>query len=179
MMKGQKVYFITTADRTGPVKIGYTKNPINRLMSLNCYSPYPLVIRAVMPGTDVTEAWFHDELRASWSHSEWFHPTPEVLAVMDVVASTGSYPGAITDGSFLGKTPNRMRQFRMSVMDMALLEFASFVGLTEAEVRSVESQMFSRENVVRCVRRIIEAGYAHDMATIYAANQLARGEVAA
>lgn len=75
-------YFIRREDDEGPVKIGWTGNPPERLYVMMCWSPYRLKIAALVPGTRDLEPRFHGMFRAHHSHSEWFHPSLEIDAMI-------------------------------------------------------------------------------------------------
>lgn len=81
------VYFVRRADGEGPVKIGCSRTPALRLQSLMCWAPYRLALVATIPGDSVVERRFHALFRDQHSHSEWFEPTPELVAVMNAVAA--------------------------------------------------------------------------------------------
>lgn len=81
------VYFIRREDGEGPIKIGCSQSPDGRLATMMSWSPYPLVIAALIPGDGDLELRFHAHLGAAWSHGEWFLPTPAVLDVLERVAA--------------------------------------------------------------------------------------------
>jgi hypothetical protein len=67
---GRFVYFLQSADRHGPIKIGVANSPSRRVAVLG-------VIPAVgQPG----EARLHQQFAAHRLHGEWFEPTAELLA---------------------------------------------------------------------------------------------------
>jgi len=65
------VYFIQ-ARSGGPVKIGWTYSPDRRLKSLQSASPYKLVIRKLVPGTQRLEHYLHQRYEAYRLEGEWF-----------------------------------------------------------------------------------------------------------
>lgn len=79
------VYFLRPVGAEGPIKIGCSHDPVKRLQKYMSWSPVGLEIAATIAGGVQLEWRFHALLRRSHSHQEWFHPTPEVLAVMDAV----------------------------------------------------------------------------------------------
>lgn len=81
------VYFIRAFMPDGLIKIGSSSFPPSRLVSLLSWSPVPLEIVATIPGDATLERRIHGLLRESRSHSEWFHPTPEVEAVVEAAIS--------------------------------------------------------------------------------------------
>lgn len=77
------VYFVKPIGMPGPIKIGCSAMPRHRLSQLNSWAAFPLEIICRIPGDYDAERRFHARLQADWSHSEWFHPTPDVLAVVE------------------------------------------------------------------------------------------------
>jgi hypothetical protein len=81
----RKVYFIRQAGVVGPVKIGASSNPPQRLEGLQVWSPVRLEIAAAIAGNYALEARFHNVFLASHSHGEWFHPSPELDATIAAI----------------------------------------------------------------------------------------------
>jgi hypothetical protein len=72
------IYFIQL-DRIGPIKIGFTNDVGNRLVSLQTSNPYPLRLLHFFPGNQEMEREIHscfDEMRMN---GEWFLPHPFIL----------------------------------------------------------------------------------------------------
>jgi hypothetical protein len=83
------VYFVRPVGLPGPVKIGCSRVPEERLKYLSTWSPFPLEIAVTIPGDQTLEANIHDCLARSYSHLEWFHPTKEVMKLVDdLIAGT-------------------------------------------------------------------------------------------
>lgn len=76
------VYFVRRADGEGPVKIGCSQVPQDRLSALMTWSPYPLEILATLPGDETLERRFHAAFADAYSHREWFRPVPELIAML-------------------------------------------------------------------------------------------------
>lgn len=66
------VYFVR-AGETGPVKIGCSNKPANRLLQIGEWVPFKLELIAVMPGSYALETAVHNMFAPEWSHGEWFH----------------------------------------------------------------------------------------------------------
>lgn len=77
------VYAARAVSGEGPIKIGCSKEPRQRLLKLMDYSPVPLELLASVPGNYGDEFALQTLLMAHHSHFEWFHPTPEVLDVVE------------------------------------------------------------------------------------------------
>lgn len=78
------VYF---ASSCGKVKIGCSKNPEARIASIGEWIPFPVTLLATTPGSFALEAAIHQMFDEEWSHGEWFHATPRLLAFIDKVAA--------------------------------------------------------------------------------------------
>lgn len=76
------IYFLRPMSMAGPIKIGCSQMPDNRLLSLSTWSPFPLEIIAKVEGGFALEKRLHNRFSASLSHREWFHPTPDLLAAI-------------------------------------------------------------------------------------------------
>lgn len=85
------VYFIKPIGMDGPIKVGCSRLPAHRLMQIVPWSPFPLEIVCQLPGNVEVERRFHASMIDHWSHSEWFHATPEVLAIVEA-AKRGIIP---------------------------------------------------------------------------------------
>lgn len=70
------IYFIKPAGLDGPVKIGCSDWPKERLLQLSVWSPWPLEVAATILGTVGDEQFLHCCFATSHSHREWFHSTP-------------------------------------------------------------------------------------------------------
>jgi hypothetical protein len=75
------IYFIQS-EAGGPIKIGLADDPGRRLHQIQFYSPVRLCIMAVIDGEAEVEAELHDRFAGSCSHGEWFHPTEELLTLI-------------------------------------------------------------------------------------------------
>lgn len=80
------VYFIQAGD-DGPVKVGRSADPRDRLMQLQTSHFAVLHLRAVVAGGPRLEGELHRRLRDHRLLGEWFSPAPEVLAAMAEYAS--------------------------------------------------------------------------------------------
>jgi len=79
------VYFIKPVGLPGPVKIGFSAIPKNRLESLAVWSPFQLEVAVAIPGTMQLERNIQDCLVRSHSHREWFFPTDEVTGLVNAL----------------------------------------------------------------------------------------------
>ena len=66
-------------------KIGYSKNPKQRLRELQCANPFPLELAGTIPGSLATESKLHTEYRHKHVRNEWFDLSEE-----DIFSITGT-----------------------------------------------------------------------------------------
>lgn len=78
--RGKYVYFIKPVSSVGPIKIGQSHIPMERLQVHMNWSPVKLEILAITKGNRQDEKRLHDKFSDARSHCEWFWPTPEMLA---------------------------------------------------------------------------------------------------
>jgi hypothetical protein len=78
------VYFLED-EATGLVKIGYTfKGHLpTRIRTLEREVGHPLTLRATAPGDRRIEQGLHVALLATRAHGEWFHPSPDLAALIE------------------------------------------------------------------------------------------------
>lgn len=90
------VYFLRmeTSDR---IKIGCSISPKVRQVTLQKWSPYPLVMLAMAPGDAGTEALIHQRFSESRRRGEWFEISTELLAFVDAVKRDGAIPHELLD----------------------------------------------------------------------------------
>jgi len=96
-----RVYFIKPVGLDGPVKIGCSLLPRNRLAAMSAWSHVPLEIAALIVGDEDLERRFHAAFRDQWSHGEWFHASPALNAVIAAVAAGTFDVKALPEGSRL------------------------------------------------------------------------------
>ncbi|RKH11980.1 hypothetical protein D7X74_24480 [Corallococcus sp. CA047B] len=83
------VYFIQQG-KYGPIKIGWSRAPATRLVSLQTANPAPLTLLATVPGSRMTELQLHEQFAAYRMTGEWFRPVPALICcVRAVVAEFG------------------------------------------------------------------------------------------
>lgn len=77
------IYFLKPIDCDGPIKIGCSKWPAARLISLAHWSPIELELIARVPGDFKLESFIHRKFSYCRRHKEWFHAVPELVAAID------------------------------------------------------------------------------------------------
>jgi hypothetical protein len=100
------VYFIRPVGERGPVKIGCSFDPEQRLASMT-RKARPLEIVAVIKGDFFVERQFHTRFRSDHIGKEWFFWSPELGATIDLIAA-GTF-----DVSLLPQKPVRLPRKRI------------------------------------------------------------------
>jgi len=80
---GLSVYFVQAAP--GPIKIGVARVVSARVAELQTASPYALRVLLVIPGDQTLEHAFHSAVHHARMRSEWFHPAPELLKLVELL----------------------------------------------------------------------------------------------
>jgi hypothetical protein len=91
------VYFMRRADGVGPIKIGCSKWPVERITAFQHWSPEILGLAASAPGDFRDEQRLHRQFASTRLHGEWFEATPELLSVVAKVHASGKLPPAPAD----------------------------------------------------------------------------------
>lgn len=84
------VYFLRPVGQAGPVKIGWSWLPLERLKVYQAWSPVQLELVARTPGSEGLESRFHAHFAHLHLHGEWFRADDGLDAMI----------AAILDGSF-------------------------------------------------------------------------------
>lgn len=79
------VYFMRPIGLDGPVKIGCSVRPHDRLTTYAAWSPMRLEIAVTTPGYVHLERRFHAAFAAHRSHHEWFNAAPEITATIEAL----------------------------------------------------------------------------------------------
>jgi hypothetical protein len=98
------IYFIQ-AGEGGPIKIGFSVDPVARLSKVQSDNAAPCRLLGVMPGDEPEEGALHSKLAKHRIRGEWFAASADVLAqVPEVVAD--AEPARITLPMFACKRGN-------------------------------------------------------------------------
>lgn len=81
----KSVYFMRPVGMDGPIKIGCSSWPKDRLIELSRWSWCPLEIITHGEGPHLLERAIHKLFAAQRLHMEWFTPCPEMLAGIERV----------------------------------------------------------------------------------------------
>lgn len=89
-MSQRLVYFIKPIGLSGPIKIGSSCFPEERLLSFSVWSPFRLELIGAVPGTYGDENFLHQCFADVHSHREWFRSTPSLIEAINKVLAAGS-----------------------------------------------------------------------------------------
>lgn len=83
-MTDRTLVYFAQAFAGGPIKIGRSARPADRIRSLQAGSPAPLDLVCVIPGGEQTERTLHEIFADGRLHGEWFdETTPGLAAVIE------------------------------------------------------------------------------------------------
>lgn len=94
MSTASYVYFIKPIGMDGPIKIGHSKIPTDRLLKFSIWSPYPLEIIGTVPGGCNEETYLHRCFSDIHSHREWFHSSPKLRDTIKLIVEANSIKAA-------------------------------------------------------------------------------------
>ena len=124
------VYFVQAA-ALGLIKVGLSNDVTARLRSLGTDSPDQLSLIGVIASSEAQaiEERIHFKLRHHRSHGEWFHPHPELLAIIKEFSTTLE---DATEMRLCSIFPNTQSAADMEKAEAALERFLSRNGLPPA-----------------------------------------------
>jgi uncharacterized protein (DUF433 family)/transposase-like protein len=126
----KRIYFIRAASGEGPIKIGCSESPEGRRRQLSSDLKIPLVILADAPGAFEEEGSLHRQFADARVKQEWFAPTEELLALVDIVATSGELPPS-PEG-------DRVQDMaRLYVAGQTLQQIGDRFGMTRERVRQI------------------------------------------
>lgn len=168
------VYFIRPIGQEGPVKIGCSQVPEDRLRHYLPWCPYPLEIAVKVRGGFSLEAQFHAAFSNTHLHHEWFGPSAELSrAIGELIGGSFDYATLPSDVRPLGhrNRPPATAEFRAGMgLAHRLRHAQDATGLrapasVEAAARDARSTIGAEHD--RCVK-VVE---------LYLANPIAHGEL--
>lgn len=89
------IYFIRPIGQPGPIKIGWSGKPANRLATIMPWSPMPLEIVATCEGERSLELNLHRCFADQHSHGEWFHAHPRLTSAVEAIAAGAPAASAV------------------------------------------------------------------------------------
>jgi hypothetical protein len=117
------VYFIQ-AGEGGPIKIGYSANPRDRMASLQTASSVRLKLLGVVPGAGANEQALHERFGDLRTNGEWFLPSARLLGFIEgVLWGAGESAAPRSEEVVLADPISR----RIAFLSMAHLRFIPHV----------------------------------------------------
>lgn len=96
------VYFVQVAG-DGPIKIGWTADPQQRLIHLQIACPYSLILLGTIEGNEKHERLWHRVFAQHRLRGEWFMPSTELMGYIELALER------ITPNEFLYRNPRIAR----------------------------------------------------------------------
>lgn len=115
------IYFLRPVGMDGPIKIGCSLRPGERLAALMAWSPFPLEIVATAPGNFGIEGKIHRCFSDCHFHSEWFHAKPHLLAAIEAIKGGA----AIADAIDLNRQTGSIKQYLWTDRRRRLMSYRS------------------------------------------------------
>lgn len=89
-MRNTHIYFIKPVGLDGPIKIGCSVKPKERLEFLSMWSPFPLEIVAYVPGRFPDECFLHQCFAHDHIRHEWFRSSKELHEAIWAIVASGT-----------------------------------------------------------------------------------------
>lgn len=143
-MKQRHIYFIRPVGQKGPVKIGCSESPDERLHALMTGSPTILEIVATVPGDRALEQGIHHAFASSRSHGEWFHPSVRMSELIRQITLGGDI------GAFVNcrSQDNPIKTARLRLRETQIA-FADRLGIDQSTIHRWESKGIPRRGPAR------------------------------
>lgn len=132
------VYFMKPKGKKGPIKIGCSNGPDQRLETLAAWSPYPLEIVGTVPGNFPDEGFLHSCLADHHLHREWFKAVPQVIEAMQKVLAAGSVEAVRAEMEPAGSIRKKIRRKRTED-EKQRFSYSKRVSLCENKTRKVQA----------------------------------------
>lgn len=93
----KRVYFIRPVGMDGPIKIGCSAKPLDRLKVLSAWSPFPLELIGSAPGNFTDEGLLHHRFSDLHTRKEWFMSSPLLRETIERILGGMSIKDACKD----------------------------------------------------------------------------------
>lgn len=110
MKENGYVYFIKPVGMYGPIKIGWSETPLERLKGLMAWSPFELELLATAPGPLRLEYKVHSRFARSHRRSEWFEPDTDLIVGISALRAGKSLDEAFDFSQLQGSIRKRVRR---------------------------------------------------------------------
>jgi len=105
----QAVYFARCVGTVGPIKIGCSINPEERIKTLSVWAPFPVELILTVPGGYSLEHRVHSHFADLHSHREWFRAEPKLISAIDRLLA-GENVEDVIDMNALGSIRKKRRR---------------------------------------------------------------------
>jgi hypothetical protein len=147
-----RVYFLKPVGMAGPIKIGCSCVPEERLSVLAAWSPIDLELIGSVVGTFQDERWLHRCFADAHHRREWFLATPKLVAAIDAILSAGTVdavraelkPVGTKYPCFPGKPKKQREEIPESVKQEILLRVEKNRGET---IQSLINEYMDKSNL--------------------------------
>lgn len=140
------VYF-AQAVHGGPIKIGSSYEPRNRLKVIQATLPFDLVEIGAISGGYFRERFVQCWFRKWAIRAEWFEPTPELWRWALCARTTGDIPEVPADPPMGYKGSKRRMQIALG-RPLPLDEFGALTGRMPATVKQQLQGDFTQSNIM-------------------------------
>lgn len=110
MKRQTYIYFIKPVGEGGPIKIGCSYHPEERLLSLSTWSPFPLEVITTIPGDMKLEKNIHNCFADLHSHREWFRADQRLIDVIELLKRGTPVEEAIDLKKLVGNISKKNRE---------------------------------------------------------------------
>lgn len=131
------VYFLKPVGMYGPVKIGTSETPMNRLHTLMAWSPFKLELMATTPGSWKLEHKLHCRFARSHLHAEWFEPDTDLMVGIAALRAGKSVEEAFDLSQNQGSIRKKINRF----VDPATRKHMSIVHRIRWAWRKAEKEL--------------------------------------
>lgn len=125
------IYFLKPVGMDGPIKIGCSRHPAHRILSIAPWVPFPLEILATIPGGFDLERNIHECFAKSHSHSEWFHASPRLAKLVKDLAAGVSIHQALDLAAREGPLPHGKKGSKLPASTRLRMSYSHRIRLTE------------------------------------------------
>lgn len=142
------IYFIQCGN-DGPIKIGKSNNPKNRLQALRGGCPYKLSIIKRLHGS--SDYYVHELLKNHKLRGEWFEPNDEVLEFNQEVLDKALLIKPDQSGFIRSAGRQSKLQNYLTEADMSVKSLAKTVGVTRATIYHIINGQYGSKRVAAAI----------------------------
>lgn len=167
------IYFIKPVGMDGPIKIGYSKLPTDRLLSLSAWSPFVLEIIGTAPGGSSEENFLHQRFAHLHTHREWFNSSPLLRETIRRILAGESVREACVEIPRAGQIKNQKRR-KPTPERQRFIDYGK--KIREVVFPRVEGGCYYQHPGIRQIMNAWQGDYGHRKPVEPTADQIARIE---